>query len=1456
MAIPVYLQSFKAAGIYRVVFDKSTVLQQDSSILRMVVGYSDKGPFNTPTYCRSVGDFKALYGDRSKTQEKRGNFFHATAIQMLAAGPILCLNLKKFENEKVGGSQIDTTFNTAYAVNPIEIPVEDIYDTASFWELSADKLNDIRGAEYINIATTNTKATSGTFFIRKASGSKVNGWNITVRDWYSDANEDIPEYLMGKENQKMSAFMAEIYVFSGRFTADQVLASSSLKKYFEVNNDGKLVLKQYITNSFGDYVDTLDALYNDETSGAIGHYVGSLIPYLTDKNGVYTSLDILFNQDQSVHNMMMSFNVDMLEEDGTAQIDLSGSYNISTHDTGNQHDQGHKFASSNVPYGAKPLCLDDIFDGIAVSNLLGNNNSPIVSDVIEFRTSIYTDDDVIKNDLSYQGTKKVTGTLYVSHISGSNITLSHVGNNGMNQITVDCAAADDVNYILYQLGAAYEYKHANDDHTDIVTEYIPYESGLGTYFEGVNAYDLPTNLQGPKKVITSISRDIATDDDVILLGGNKVKCTIEDVYITTKSQYKSTLVGASVKVVSDEEYTKMLNAAGYATAEELDKAEFISINEYVELNNTKPTDAAKYRAYSEIVAYQRYNYTSGVRLSDGSVKYYEDESGNKILSENGDKSITKDTFYTVVDGICYFLAKDGEDGVYKFEDSLGISWHEVGDLHKADFKYTNSATNSQETATVECPGHLYFHAIIPSNTFNKKALKNINGEVNPNYDTDYDGYSIANGEWHAVSENDVTYESLEYKAGWKPCYDITKYYLITDSELLAYEPYKYINRISVADYTKLKNVDEAAANNYRAGYDVVAYQKYDYVCHWSTAKDGSAYDDVAGGTAKVDLSFTDASKQNIAVATDGTFTYDGIKYHLVIDKTCNKLLYAHSVIGIEVYENLEDYTGWKAIYQITYYYRIITATAYNNLPDIENTDNEDEFTAYKNGLAENVYSKWNVYQWINGSILTNDSWNVYGSSISFLGIDQTIWTLESDVSADADTELYTYSFKAPATDDSSILSFLQKGDAILAEDATTDSDGDGEYEDEVVNGLYDICYVQETGTDYNEYGVPMTYWVKFTGKPAIFTRDKKDYVVVINGALNQEIGTMEPQYLKGYTYSHPKPDGTGMMAKLNWQKYILSALTDYKGLRRGLLSKAEIKWRYLIDGFDSYVQSGLKKELASICKVKQNAFAIGNFPAVRTFVKCPYTSFVDDKGVFNVQYVADGYNRKKAAVTRFDLPSTDEGASFIAFYTQLKFSDGYVDSTMPSAGLVSNLFMEKYSSRHPYYIVAGPNYAAISASGLVGPDYNFDDDELNVLEPFGVNAMIYRSGFGTFINSNQTAKQTPVSALSKVHVRELVIYLQDEVAKILQAYQWEFNNPTVRNKIKDRADYICNQIKANGGLIDFLNIMNDSNNTPEIIDNEMAILSTHIEPGRGMGKMIHELTIYKTGEMQSSIAGE
>ena len=345
-----------------------------------------------------------------------------------------------------------------------------------------------------------------------------------------------------------------------------------------------------------------------------------------------------------------------------------------------------------------------------------------------------------------------------------------------------------------------------------------------------------------------------------------------------------------------------------------------------------------------------------------------------------------------------------------------------------------------------------------------------------------------------------------------------------------------------------------------------------------------------------------------------------------------------------------------------------------------------------------------------------------------------------------------------------------------------------------------------------------------------------------------------PVYFEGYTLAPElaKP-GLDMLSKLNWQKEILSAIVEYSGLRLALTNRTDIDYRYIVDTFEAFVDTEVHKELALICKEKDNALGFLNFPAAKTFRDCPYTSFTDQNNRFQVKYIAEGGNRQKNPGRLFTLVSEDNGASFVSYNTPLTFTDGTVKTNVPSAAMVSNNFMEKYLSRQPYYIVAGPTYGRMIANGLVGPDFNYSRADLDILEPMGVNAMVYVPRLGTYINSNQTAKQNPKTALSSINVRELVIYLQDEIEKLMQDYQWEFNTPGLRELIKAKADVICERVKNNGGIYDFLNVCDKSNNTDDVVDNEMFVLSTSIEPGRGAGKMVQELTLYKTGGMQSII---
>ena len=60
MSLPNYLTNIKSSGIYRFVWDKSQVTAQTAETLRLVVGYSEKGPFNTPVYVENTADFISI----------------------------------------------------------------------------------------------------------------------------------------------------------------------------------------------------------------------------------------------------------------------------------------------------------------------------------------------------------------------------------------------------------------------------------------------------------------------------------------------------------------------------------------------------------------------------------------------------------------------------------------------------------------------------------------------------------------------------------------------------------------------------------------------------------------------------------------------------------------------------------------------------------------------------------------------------------------------------------------------------------------------------------------------------------------------------------------------------------------------------------------------------------------------------------------------------------------------------------------------------------------------------------------------------------------------------------------------------------------------------------------------------------------------------------------------------
>ena len=94
------LSQFKASGVYTLEFDASENVILTSQTIRLVVGFSNKGPFNAPVYIPDITTAIAIFGDIDKTLESQGSYFQRSILTCLQTGPVFALNLLKLNDDE------------------------------------------------------------------------------------------------------------------------------------------------------------------------------------------------------------------------------------------------------------------------------------------------------------------------------------------------------------------------------------------------------------------------------------------------------------------------------------------------------------------------------------------------------------------------------------------------------------------------------------------------------------------------------------------------------------------------------------------------------------------------------------------------------------------------------------------------------------------------------------------------------------------------------------------------------------------------------------------------------------------------------------------------------------------------------------------------------------------------------------------------------------------------------------------------------------------------------------------------------------------------------------------------------------------------------------------------------------------------------------------------------------
>lgn len=349
----------------------------------------------------------------------------------------------------------------------------------------------------------------------------------------------------------------------------------------------------------------------------------------------------------------------------------------------------------------------------------------------------------------------------------------------------------------------------------------------------------------------------------------------------------------------------------------------------------------------------------------------------------------------------------------------------------------------------------------------------------------------------------------------------------------------------------------------------------------------------------------------------------------------------------------------------------------------------------------------------------------------------------------------------------------------------------------------------------------------------------------------------QPTYLSGFkitSYHLPNGSDTQLTKILNMLD------PAYSGLSEALSSRHVIAFRYIIDTFNGALQpmSAPKNIVTKLAMRRQKCMAIMNAPSIQKFIDSTDPRFTeeptatDPKPILNTRYIADGGNLSLSPSFTYSLPDEENGAKFCGWFSPfLVIRENNKNFTIPPAADVSNNFIRKFINGQPYSIVAGPRRGVLSNPLMVGLEYDFSDTDRGYLEPMGWNPIVFRRGVGFMIYGNQSAYQKTPSAFNNLHVRDLLITIEETVEDILSNYIFEFNDAATRTQIKAIVDAYLSNVRSSGGVYDYITVMDESNNTPDIIDQNFAIIDIGIEPARGMQKFINRVTVLKTGGIAS-----
>ena len=181
---------------------------------------------------------------------------------------------------------------------------------------------------------------------------------------------------------------------------------------------------------------------------------------------------------------------------------------------------------------------------------------------------------------------------------------------------------------------------------------------------------------------------------------------------------------------------------------------------------------------------------------------------------------------------------------------------------------------------------------------------------------------------------------------------------------------------------------------------------------------------------------------------------------------------------------------------------------------------------------------------------------------------------------------------------------------------------------------------------------------------------------------------------------------------------------------------------------------------------------------------------------------------------------------------------------VPASTMIPGVYAFNDNASEPWFAPAGINRGGLTT--VIRPERKLSQANRDSLYNNKVNPIASFPGQGSVVYGQKTL-QRQASALDRVNVRRLLISLKSYISQVAQTLVFEQNTAATRNNFLAIVNPYLESVVQRQGLYAFKVVMDDSNNTPDVIDRNQMVGAIYLQPTKTAEFIILDFNLLPTG---------